>query len=103
MGQSRMNISVDTCRGGSMASFSSFWCSSFTVTTRWRGCFTMSTFFMRLELTRNWIPNNRIQPLNNVQLATRMLSASDHPECRADTDKSTNRRQDRQHDKWGPH
>ena len=49
------------------------------------------------------MPNNRIKPVHDVEPPTRMFRACDETKRWSNTDKPTNRRQNRQHNQRRPH
>src|SRR5690349_18166149 len=58
------------------------------------------TFTRFSKTARRWIPNDRIQPGDDIHSAANFFAAG---ESRADTDEAANRRKDRQHHQRHPH
>ena len=75
------------------------------------GCFSVCTFcgcgfvsaFGRIELTRRRIPDDWIEPVDDVQTTTGMLAAGYRSECWSDADETTDNREKRQNSQRHPH
>src|ERR1044071_6814910 len=68
-----------------------------------RGCSSFVAAFSRVELARRRIPDDRIQPVDNVQTSARMLAAGYRFECWSNTDETTDNREERQNCQRHPH
>ena len=91
------SVSVD-CRRMFSTSFS----NRFSMTRFRRRRSTMPTL-RSIKLTRHGIPDNRVEPCDDIQPATRMLGSGHEPERGANADKSAERCQYCQHCEWYPH
>src|SRR5262245_52736784 len=79
---------LSCCRSLAMCSFC--WCG-------------LMTAFSRIELARDRIPDDRIEPVDDMQTAARMLAAGNRSECRSNADEATDDREECQHSQRHPH
>src|ERR1044072_3947105 len=101
MGQVEARVAVNsgsTCVFGFSSAFSPF---SKVRSLTGRSGFVSA--FRRIELARDRIPDDRIQPGHDIQMTTRMLRSRQRAECWSNADKSTKRREYCQHCERNPH
>src|SRR5689334_24297868 len=76
------------------------WRSSFSV-CRLRRSDTGA--FRNIELARGRIPDDRIEPVNDIHAAARMLGPGQRAKCWSNPDKAADRREHGQHRERNPH
>src|SRR5437667_11874166 len=57
----------------------------------------------RPETMSRWIPDQRIQPVHNIQSSARMFASSDELKGWSDANQSAERRQNSEDSQWHPH
>src|SRR6185437_14557876 len=95
MGQVESRVAVNRC-GATMTTFSDG-CSSF------RGPGRFVTAFRRIELARDRVPDDGIQPVRDIHSTARVLGSRDCTKCWSNTDQTAERCQDCQHRERHPH
>ena len=82
-----------------MSTFSG--CRGFSMCAFGRRSFVAA--FSRIELTRHRIPDDRIEPVDDMQASAGMLAAGYRSECWSNADETTNNREERQNSQRHPH
>src|ERR1041384_100226 len=97
MREIKSRVAVNGC--ATVGTLGGRWC--FSVRCLYR-CSFMTTF-SRIELPRERIPDDRIEPVDDMQTTAGMLAAGYRFECRSNTDEATDDRKERQDSQRYPH